>query len=253
MDLLIRDLIHLGLSEKEARVYIAAMQLGPSAIQEIAEQAGVNRATTYVLIEDLGTRGLISSTTQENKRLFIAEAPDRLLLLLQFQRQALEARERQLSELLPKLSALFHGSWEKPEIRYLDGPAGLTALRTDFEQLEGEILQVIGYDAFAGAVDFHLTEEHRETLARQFAPTRVIFVTARPKEEFELWGELQSKMIPPESFPFPVEGEITIRADHVYLFSYSKGPLAVDVRSQVIADTFRALFEIAWAKESKES
>jgi sugar-specific transcriptional regulator TrmB len=248
MDLLIRDLIHLGLSDKEARVYIAAMQLGPSAIQEIAEQAGVNRATTYVLMEDLGTRGLISNTTQENKRLFIAEAPDRLLLLLQLQRQELEARERQLSELLPKLSALFNSSWEKPEIRYLDGPAGLTALRADFEQLEGEIVQMIGYDAFAAAVDFHTTEEHRESLARQFIPTRAIFVTARPQEEFALWGELQSKIIRPEAFPFPVEGEITARADHLYLFSYSKGPLAVDVRSKVIADTFRALFEVAWSR-----
>lgn len=246
MDFLIRDLVHMGLSEKEARVYVAALQLGPSVIQEIAEHAQVNRPTTYVLIESLADRGLISTTQQDNKRVFIAEAPDRLLLLLQIQRQELENRERKLSELLPKLAAVFKQQWEKPEIRYLDGGAGLHALRCDFEQLEGEIVQIIGYDALVDAVDFQSTEQHRETMARQFVPTRAIFVTNQIGP-FDLWGGFEWRIVPPETFPFPVHGEITVRADHVYLFSYEKGtPLAIDVRSQAVADMHRALFELCW-------
>lgn len=246
MDLLIRDLIHLGLSDKEARVYLAALQLGPSPIQEIAEHSGVNRATTYVLIEDLSSRGLVSTTMQENRRVFIAEAPDHLLLILQQQRQELERRERQLTSLLPKLAALFNRSWEKPEIRYLDGSMGLATLRAEFEQLEGDVVQMIGYDAFVEAVDFASTEEHRETMARQFVPTRAIFVTRRTEVNFNLWGGFEWRVVPPERFSFPIEGEMTVRADHFYLFSYTKGPLAVDIRSTVIADAFRALFELAW-------
>lgn len=187
MDFLIRDLVHMGLSEKEARIYIAALQLGPAPIQDIAEHAQVNRPTTYVLIEALADRGLISTTIQDNKRVFIAEAPDRLLLILQFQRQELEIRERKLSELLPKLAAVFKNQWEKPEIRYMDGPMGLHVLRTEFEQLEGDIVQIIGHEAFVDAVDFHATEEHRETMARQFVPTRAIFVTSDTEARFDLW------------------------------------------------------------------
>ncbi|MEK7665885.1 MAG: helix-turn-helix domain-containing protein [Patescibacteria group bacterium] len=246
MDFLIRDLIHMGLSEKEARVYVSALQLGPSPIQDIAEHAQVNRPTTYVLIESLSDRGLISTTQKENKRVFIAEAPDRLLLILQMQRQELENRERKLTELLPKLGAIFKNQWEKPEIRYLDGPMGLNVLRAEFEQLEGEVVQMIGYDAFASAVDFSATEEHREAMARQFVPTRAIFVTSK-QESFDLWGGFEYRVVSPDAFPFAVKGEITVRADHVYLFSYEKGiPLAIDVRSQVIADTHRALFEMVW-------
>jgi len=236
----------MGLSEKEARIYVAALQLGPAPIQEIAEHAQVNRPNAYVLIEALSERGLISTTVQENKRLFIAEAPDRLLLLLQLQRQELENRERKLSELLPKLAAVFHNKWQKPEIRYLDGPMGLSALRTEFEHLEGDIVQIIGYDAFRAAVNFPATQEHREELARQFVPTRAIFVTKEKDATFDLWGGFEWRVVSPEQFAFPVEGEITIRDDHIYFFSYAKGPLAVDVRSKVLADTLRALFEIAW-------
>ena len=57
---LIQELGHLGLSEKEAAVYLASLELGPAPVQDISHKAKVNRATTYVMIESLMGRGLIS-------------------------------------------------------------------------------------------------------------------------------------------------------------------------------------------------
>ena len=44
------------LSEKEAAVYLAALQLGWVPVQDIAKLSKVNRATTYVMIESLKKR-----------------------------------------------------------------------------------------------------------------------------------------------------------------------------------------------------
>ncbi|MBI3251348.1 MAG: TrmB family transcriptional regulator, partial [Candidatus Andersenbacteria bacterium] len=56
----IQALKHLGLKDKEAAVYLAALQLGPSPVQNIARRANVVRATTYVILEDLQKKGLVT-------------------------------------------------------------------------------------------------------------------------------------------------------------------------------------------------
>ncbi|MFB6225205.1 MAG: helix-turn-helix domain-containing protein, partial [Candidatus Paceibacteria bacterium] len=50
---LLSELRNLGFSEKESRVYVASLQIGSAPMQKIAASAGVNRATTYVLVESL--------------------------------------------------------------------------------------------------------------------------------------------------------------------------------------------------------
>ncbi len=55
-----KELQNLGLTEKEARTYLASLELGPETAQNIAKKTGINRATTYVQIESLKKRGLMS-------------------------------------------------------------------------------------------------------------------------------------------------------------------------------------------------
>ena len=57
-------------------------------------------------------------------------------------------------------------------------------------------------------------------------------------------GEGQWRMLPPEKFP--IHASIVVRKDYVFLFSYRSAILSVVIRSQEIADAFRALFNLAW-------
>ena len=79
---LIHELSHVGLSDKEAAVYLAAMELGPAVVQDIAKKAEVNRATTYVMIESLASRGMMSTFVKGKKRYFAAEPPERFTITL---------------------------------------------------------------------------------------------------------------------------------------------------------------------------
>ncbi len=248
MDQLSRELMHLGLSEKEAAVYTAALQLGPSPVQDIAKQSQVNRATTYVMIEMLEKRGLISSTQKDKKRIFIAEAPDRLMSLLRVQKKELEEQENELTKLLPKLNAIFNRSGEKPEVRYFEGHEGLETLRRGFEGLKGETIQIIGYDAFTKVIEYDTTKQHREKLTKERAAIRALIVSTRSAQELkeQFWQDFDFRVIHPKDFPFKVEGEITVRADHIHMFTYAMAPLAIEIHSVVLADTFRGMFELGW-------
>ena len=71
------ELRKLGLTEKEVRVYLAGLELGPSSVQKIAEMAKITRPTSYEIIKKLEQKGLFAKTTQNKKRHFSAQSPEK--------------------------------------------------------------------------------------------------------------------------------------------------------------------------------
>ena len=69
------ELRKLGLKEKEVRIYLAGLELGPNTVQNIAQKAGVTRPTCYEIIQSLEERGLFSQEQRGKKRYFAAQSP----------------------------------------------------------------------------------------------------------------------------------------------------------------------------------
>ncbi len=105
-DVYAQSLARLGFSEKEAKVYVAALELGPAPMQKIAERAGVKRATTYVMVELLMARGLMIERENGKRAVFVAEAPHKLHEVLEREMQALQAKKLIVDEVLPGLRQL---------------------------------------------------------------------------------------------------------------------------------------------------
>src|SRR5436190_1515134 len=72
------SLVFLGLTDKEASVYVALLGLGRSTASQIARRAGVNRATSYVILDTLIAKGLVTISGKEPKQEYLAESPDKL-------------------------------------------------------------------------------------------------------------------------------------------------------------------------------
>jgi len=256
MEELIRELTHLGLTGKEAAVYLAAMELGPSVAQDIAKKAKVNRATTYVMIDTLKGRGLVSSFTKGKKKYFVAESPDRLMSMIRLQRQELEGKEAEFANILPQLAALYNVEGAKPQIRFLEGLEGIKTIHEEVYTLKGEAIQIIPFDDaqdFVGRVQAeNYKKQAQAKLSRMQVPVRALLVIEN-KNLLEhlpkMQDNIQLRIIPAEDFP--IHGEITIRDDRVIMFSYKSALVAIVITSQVIADTLRAMFELAWIGAAK--
>jgi sugar-specific transcriptional regulator TrmB len=106
----IQHLTTLGYSEKEARVYLACLELGPSSVAAIAERAGVKRPTAYVLLEALSLRGLVKASDSGRKGEMVALHPKRILELLEEEKRQAELRHGIFSVILPKLHAALEGA-----------------------------------------------------------------------------------------------------------------------------------------------
>jgi sugar-specific transcriptional regulator TrmB len=109
-----KNLHQLGLSQKEAKVYLACLQLGCDSVMNIAKFAGLKRPTVYLILDDLETRGLVSKTKDIKKNLFKAEDPKRLVTDLQ-------GRQELANTILPSLKAIYNLDPEKPNIKIGDG------------------------------------------------------------------------------------------------------------------------------------
>lgn len=254
MDQLLTELKHLGLSDKEAQVYLSSLELGPAPVQDISHKAKVNRATTYVMIESLSSRGLMSTFVKGKKRFYVPESPDRLLSILRIQQKELEEKQTEFEKTLPMLMALFNAEGAKPQIRYIEGTEGLQTLRETFEKLEGEFVQIISVDE-AQSIKEMMQEHprHASSLQEKKAPHRIIAVVdQKTHADIPHVGVGEIRCIPASEFP--LHGEITVRGNHVYLFSYRSAILSIVVISKEMADAFRILFNLAWkGAESYES
>ena len=129
---MIKQLQHLGLSDKEASVYMASLELGSDTVQEIAKRAEVKRANTYTVIEKLMSKGLMSSVEKGKKTLYQVEDPKQLLRLVEEQEEDIKKKEQEFKKHLPELETLFDIAEEKPKVRYFEGKEGLIAIREDY-------------------------------------------------------------------------------------------------------------------------
>ncbi len=118
MEPLIHELKKLNLSEKEARVYLALLELGPSTPYKIAKKAHLKRPTAYVIAEGLAEKGLIIQVTGEKQCTYIARSPESYI-------EDAEQKIREARKVLPELMALQKKTSEKPNILYFEGLEGM--------------------------------------------------------------------------------------------------------------------------------
>ena len=241
-------LVQLGFTQKEASVYFTALQLEVARANDIANLSGVNRATTYSVLKSLVSKGLITQIKQSGETRYAAESPNVIHSLLALQEQELTLRKQIASPIVNRLQVFFQRNQKKPRIRYVESAQGLSVMQKEYEQLDEDILQIVGYDTFVALYGDEVNENHQSELANQKRRTRSIFVTDQ-ELSFPKSLNIEYATISPELAP--VKGEMTVCGDRLALFSYSDGLVAIDIKSTVIAEMVRSTLELAW-KEAKK-
>ena len=240
---LIGDLVRIGFTDKEAKVYVLALERGKTSAHELAAAAGMARASTYDVLEALSRKGLMTPYVVDGQRRYLAEPPERVLSILHVQRREVDERIGELEHLMPKLLAIRNAEGEKPRIRYIEGLDGLRAMQREYEARGGDILQIVGYDAFLALHDLSDTRTHREAIAQASRQVRAIVITDFDVS-FSNMPNVDARVVPTSIIRAP--GEMSVCGDRVLLLSYQGGVIAIEIRSQAIADTCRATLELAW-------
>ena len=98
------NLVKLGLSEKEARIYLLLLQIGSSPVSALAKRAHIKRVSVYSVLETLFDRGLVTFEQHPEGKRYLAYDPECLLYLLEKEKAQLKCRMEIAKECIQKLN-----------------------------------------------------------------------------------------------------------------------------------------------------
>jgi sugar-specific transcriptional regulator TrmB len=224
-----------GLTKNESKVYSTLIDLGPSLAGQIARKSGLHRRTVYDTTEMLIQKGLLGYILKNNRRLFKAEHPNRLLEILQ-------EKQDSLSPTVESLTSKYLSSKEKEETNFYKGVDGLKSV---FEsQLNEKEILILGASSRASEVlKYYLKWYHKKRVRRKIK-TRIIAQSRK-------MGEVKHAEVRflPEKYMNPVS--VNIWGKNLAIILWAKEPLAIVIKSAELAEGYKNYFELMW-KIAKE-
>jgi predicted transcriptional regulator len=248
---LVTHIEELGLSNKEARVYVANLMLGASSVQNIADQAGIKRVTTYVILESLIGLGLVSQSMKGKKTYFIAEEPTNLERLLDKREQELKDQKINFDQILPELLGLKSIPKESPHVKFYDGAEGIRGIfATFFSTYAGDVKETYGvsnldqlHAFFPEMAQTGINPERTKNKIN----SHFLYTTTRGPiyKDSDEGANRISRWVPADKYMF--QGDFSIIGDYIILLSLAgSNPIGITIHSRDIAQGMLALFNLAW-------
>lgn len=239
---LLQTLINIGLTEKEAEVYLASLSLGPSTILKVAKSTNIKRTTIYSVVESLKQKGLMSVELSGWKRRFTATDPQSLSL-------ALKQRERGLETVLPELISLHNLKSDGGIFKYYEGIEGV---KTIYEQLLRDVAPGSDYLIIS---DIGTWLEADEKFFSDFSRRRAISPVktrmllqdseaARRYKKLEKNFNAHIKLLPGE---IALKTNAVIIPQRLVIHQMKQPVMAVVIENESIIQMQKQLFEIIWA------
>lgn len=235
-----------GLSDKETAVYLAILKIGRGSVMEIGKLSGIDRTTTYRILQDLLKIPLVQTFKEDKKTFWAALHPRYLVSYVQKKKKA-------VLELFPELEALYNLNEEKPKLAYFEGIEGLADLTADIVSEVKYRGEMMSFSA-PGAASGYFTTKRFLQLAQERVKKQIMSKILIPSiaeapgyiegEDFKNWRHV--KIIDPKKFPF--KASINIWNNKVALLTVRAHPIGVVVESRDISTTLRSIFEIIWQK-----
>lgn len=238
-----------GLSKNEAKAYLALLRLGKANSAELARESGIHRINVYDVLNSLISKGMVSYFSEGRARVFKAESPEKLKVILSEKLGSLET-------ILPELLAIFNSHKEPWEVTILRGVEGK---KSQFEELlhvardtqnfvflphgmislERQPYKTTLYKWYKG-----LAERNVETKAL-ILDTKEARQRVKSLKETKKYHARFSKEI---KFA-PVSWDVC--ADLLFLTFHIEPYLIIRIKSKEIAGAFKNNFEIMWKAAKK--
>lgn len=254
---LISHVEELGLSNKEARVYLACLALGPSPVQKIADESGIKRVTTYVILESLVGLGLVSQTSKGKKTYFIAEDPINLERLLDKREQEIQDQKQNFSQILPNLQGLKSQPKDSPTVKFYDSADGIKTILNSFLEHAKRpgTSTVYGFSNLDLVLNYF--PEFRNSMSNPWrneagVHSQFLYTSKEGpimKETDEIRNR-ESRWLPYDKFP--LVGDFTIVGDNILMLSLGATyPIGITINSRELAVGLKTMFLAAWEASEK--
>lgn len=251
-NLLVKQLVEFGLSEKEAKVYLALLELEVASVSEIAKKADINRSSAYVVLESLKKKGLVSVSEDKKIQNYVAISPELLLHEAENRSKKAEDIKNKINNIVSELKALHKDTKHRPKVMVFEGKSGLREVYWDVLKTPG----AKDLRAFADPVKiFKLFPDFMDqNIARIKKGIKMYAINPATKESINLLkmppriGQDEFALIPKNKFRF--SSDIAIYGDKIGLASPNE-LFGIIIENKEIAEMLRNSFELAWQEAKR--
>lgn len=252
---IIKQLIEFGLSDKEAKVYLALLELEVATVTEISKTANIKRSSTYVVLESLKEKGLVSMSEDKKVQNYVAISPDMLLLEAQNRAKEAEDIKHKIKNIVPGLKALHKDTKERPMIKVYEGKPGV--MNSISESLECEEKLIRTCSSFENWInedsDFRefMSEyvKKRHTLGVKMYSIHPDTDIAKEFADIDYSQFDKTVLIPKAKYKFPAE--LAIWDNKIGYVSPDKKGFAMTIESEEIAEMMKNIFDLAFEEAKR--
>ena len=229
------DLLKIGLTEGEAKVYIALTELGSSTVGPIVKKASVAYSNIYDILQRLIEKGIVSYIIKNKTKYFQAVSPSNLIDYLDKKEKDIQSQKESLKKILPQLEKLQEFK-PKQEAEIFLGKKGL---KTAYEKIlsntnkkDKHLFFYIHEEKYAKESDlFYFSIQN---ILKKVGIRGISNEKGRKSEVTKKMKFIDYKFV-----DFPIPGNIEVCKDRLLLVSWEKPIIAVLIHSGSIADNFR--------------
>lgn len=126
-------LLDFGLTDKEITVYTTLLKTGPNTIMNLARETNIKRSTTHNTVEELIKKGLVSQTNYGERRMVIAEDPDKLKFLMEQKKWDINKLEKNLPDAINSIYTMVPTVKGESDlgVKYYEGEAGVKLIYSE--------------------------------------------------------------------------------------------------------------------------
>lgn len=235
-----------GLTESEARVYLALLGLGETTAGPVVDEAKVTRSKIYDILERLKNKGLVSHITKESTKYFSATDPSNIIEYLDNKEKEIEAQKQSVNELLPNLELQYKEAIEGKLAEVFIGMRGMqnafNVLIKEFDSKETHYVFGAGKGEDVEQIQKFFDKFHKERIKKK-VKAQIIF----NESSKGLFGsQEESKFVEVKYLMESTPAAISIYKSYVVIAILTKDPITFLIRNKEAANSFKAYFNAMW-------
>lgn len=233
-----------GLTESQAKGYMALIENGEKSPAELSELINETRTNTYAIVDRLEKLGLAKKKDNTNKAVYVAAHPSAVELLAEKRRKIVTKNEREIKQNLSSLINLFYEHNELPGTRTLNGIDGIKTVHKETLNDKKDI-----YLLRTTADTTNLSLDYWNDYRKKRSELGINTYAITPKTELSIKVQEEDKkmlfhrtFIDENDYTAPVE--IDIYGDKVALIAFGETQIATIINSPPIAESLRQVFKL---------
>ncbi|HVY73056.1 MAG TPA: helix-turn-helix domain-containing protein [Candidatus Paceibacterota bacterium] len=242
---LLKKLESLGLSDKEARVYIALLPRQDTGTSNLIRATGLHGQFVYMALERLEELGLAKHVVQSGRKKFSANPPERILALVEEKKLAARAVVQQLHQ-------QFAGKHEQAFEVFQGDTAFVAHEFALLEQMpEGDTICILGGGGhkYVSLMGSDMNEYERRRIEKK---VHLRYISTDGNHNYlKIMAQTRAFFdyrVLPEAVP-GVDTDILM--DKINFLLFGEPVVAFTFTNKEISDGYRRFFEVLWNLSSK--